>query len=648
MASGSFSDAARTRRAHGLQVAFALSLLIVVLRFFPGPQQRLFALIENSAYDLYFDHRPPRDISDFVIIAIDEESLKPEHLGRFPWDRAVYARMLAHLGGAKLVGLDLLFPEPSPDDAMLAAAIRKHGRVVLAAHKRRVARGTELPVTWHGYGQVSMPGLIHTYRGEKEIDEFVPPVPALAAAAAGVGSVGIVPDRDGIYRRVLPLQVSPADDALPHFGLEIARLVLGLDPAQIVHSAAQGAIMIKGARLPLDHSSEMLINYAGPAHTVKYVPAWRVAARQEPAATFRDKIVLIGPTAAGLYDVRPAPFARNNHFFLGVELNANIAHTFLTGQTLRNNTVSLTWALYALALGTLVGWAIWYSNEKRATWLGVSLVVLLALPVFLVAVTLLDQVVPYGAILLGAVIPMAWCLYERLGSEKRQVTRQFETYVSRDVLRELGNSPELVQQGQRREVTLLFSDVRGSTTIAEKLPPDVWIAQLNEYLSEMSDAIFAYDGYLDKFMGDGIMAMWNAFGNQPDHAELAIKSAVQMLERLKRLNEAWEGQEHRVPLQIGIGLHTGAAIIGNVGSFRRAQYTAIGDSVNSASRIEALTKEFRAPLLLSETTVALLEGKVKLVELGEAELKGRVEPIRIYKPEGYAGDVKGHFQQKEK
>jgi len=638
----------RSRRTKGVQVAFVMALLVVVGRFLPGPQQRVFALIENFAYDLYFDQRPARDISGFVIIAIDEESLKPEHLGRFPWDRRVYSRILAQLSGAKVVGMDLLFPEPSPDDGDLAAALRKHGRTVLACHKRRVARGSELPHTWHGYGQAPAPGLPRAFSNGQETDEFVPPVPVLAHAAAGLGYVDIVADSDGIYRRAMPLMLSTADDVMPHFGLEIARLTMGLDPAQLAHSAATGSLAVKSASLPLDLNREMLINYAGPAHTVKYVPAWRVAAGQEPAETFRDKIVLIGPTAAGLYDVRPAPFTGANHFFLGVETNANIAHTLMSGEALRNNTRDVTWGLYALVLGTLVGWTIWYSGEKRAPWLGVGLVAVLALPVFIIAVTLLNQVVPYGAILLGAVIPMAWGLYERLGSEKRQVTRQFETYVSRDVLRELGNSPELVQQGQRREVTLLFSDVRGSTAIAEKLPPDVWIAQLNEYLSEMSDAIFAYDGYLDKFMGDGIMAMWNAFGNQPDHAELAIKSAVQMLERLKRLNADWEGQEDRVPLQIGIGLHTGAAIIGNVGSFRRAQYTAIGDSVNSASRIEALTKEFKAPLLLSETTVALLEGKVKLVELGEAELKGRVEPIRIYKPEGYAGDVKGHFQQKEK
>jgi adenylate cyclase len=648
VASDSIGGAARARRAKGVQVAFFVTLVIVLARFSPGPQQRLFSLIENFSYDVYFSSRAPRDISDFVIIAVDEESLKPEHLGRFPWDRSVYAKLLERLSGAKVVGLDLLFPEPSPEDAVLAAAVRRHGRVVLAAHKRRVARGTQLPLTWHGYGQAATPGLPRAYADAKLTDEFVPPVPVLANAAAGMGYVDIVPDSDGIYRRVMPLMLSPADDVMPHFGLEIARLALGLDRAQLAHGAASGDLVVKQRQIPLDGSREMLINYAGPLHTVQYVPAWRVVAGQEPAATFRDKIVLIGPTAAGLYDVRPAPFTANNRVFFGVELNANIAHTLMTGETLRNNTRGLAWGAYALVLGTLVGWAIWYSGEKRGAWLGVGLVVLLALPAFMVGVLLLNQVVPYGAILLGAVIPMAWGLYERLGMEKRQIAEQFGAYVSPDVLRELERNPDVVRQGQRREVTLLFSDVRGSTTIAEKVAPDVWIAQLNEYLSEMSDAIFVYDGYLDKFMGDGIMAMWNAFGNQPDHAELATKAAAQMLERLKALNEQWEGQEERVPLQIGIGLHTGEAIIGNVGSYRRTQYTAIGDSVNAASRIEALTKEFKAQLLLSETTVELLGGRVKLVELGEAELKGRAQPIRVYKPEGYPGEVIGRMQQREK
>lgn len=647
MATDPIAGAVRKNRAIGVQRGFALALLIVVARFVPGPQQRLFSLIEHFSYDLYFDHRLARDISRFIIVGIDEDSLKPEHLGRFPWSRSVYVKLLAQLREAKVVGIDLLFSEPSPDDAALAQALRQHGRVVLAAHQRQVPRGSELPRTWMGYGPVAAAGLPRLAGEGRLVDEFVPPVPLLARAAAGIGYVDIVPDSDGIYRRAMPLQVDAGGEVMPHFSLEIARLAVGFDPAQVAYGAAHGDMLIQNRVIPL-HRGNMLINYAGPDGTVTHLSAWKVAAGQYAPDSFRDRIVIIAPTAAGLYDVRPAPFTRDNHIFYGGETNANIARTLISGDTLRDNGDLLLWGVYALILGFLVTWAIWHTSEKGAALSGLLMVVVLAAPIFFVAAALLHQIVPYGAILLGAAVPMALSLYERLGVEKRQVTKQFETYVSPDVLRELGENPDLVRQGQRRHVTLLFSDVRGSTTIAEKMDPDQWIAQLNEYLSEMSEAIFVYDGYLDKFMGDGIMAIWNAFGNQPDHAELATKAAAQMLERLRTLNEEWAGREDRVPLQIGIGLHTGEAIIGNVGSYRRAQYTAIGDAVNVASRVEALTKEFKAPLIISDTTGALLAGKLKLVELGEAELKGRAQPLRVHKPEGFAGDVMGQIKQIEK
>ncbi|MEN6545561.1 MAG: adenylate/guanylate cyclase domain-containing protein [Armatimonadia bacterium] len=641
MAADSIGDAVRTRRAKGLQFAFALTAAVVLLRSLPVTSGLpVFSLIENFAYDFYFQHRPVRDMSRFVIIAIDEESLLPEHLGRFPWPRSAYAALLPRLAQADAVGVDLLFSEPSPEDAALAKAMQRHGRVVLAAHKRRVEKGA---IAWQGYGQHDVGRIPVAHPGE----EFVPPVPLLAKAAAGIGYVDIVPDRDGIYRRVEPLEVGKGGYLYPHFSCELARLVTKTAPAELVSSAAQGNFTIGPRQVPLSQG-RMLINYAGPVETVTYLPFWKVLAGQYGPETFRNKIVLIGPTAAGLYDIRPAPFARNNRVFFGVETNANIAATLLSGEVLRDFRGSPVWALYALLVGMLTACAIWNSRDALAAVLGVMTVAFLALPAFFVGVALLHQVVPYGGIVLAAVLPMAVALYERLGAEKREVTRQFATYVSPDVLHELAENPELVRAGQRREVTILFSDVRGSTTIAENMEPDVWIAQLNEYLSEMSDAIFAYDGYLDKFMGDGIMVLWNAFGNQPDHAQLATKSALQMLERLRHLNEQWEHVEGRVPLRIGIGLHTGEVIVGNVGSNRRAQYTAIGDSVNTASRLEALTKDFGAEVLLSETTAAAVEQSLQLVELGEARLKGREKPLKVYKPHGYQGEMKGSITQEHK
>ena len=180
-------------------------------------------------------------------------------------------------------------------------------------------------------------------------------------------------------------------------------------------------------------------------------------------------------------------------------------------------------------------------------------------------------------------------------------------------------------------MTLLFADVRGSTSLSESIEPGIWVAQLNEYLSQMSDAIFEYDGYLDKFMGDGIMALWNAFGNQPEHADLAAQASLAMLQRLEVLNRYWAGRENRTPFRIGIAIHSGEAIIGNVGSEQRMQYTAIGDSVNTAARIEGMTKLHGRQFLASETAAARISPDIaKLVEIGETEVRGREQTITIF------------------
>jgi adenylate cyclase len=636
--------ALRARRTRGVQAAVITAALIVALRFIPLTSGLfIFPLLENFAYDTYFDLRPADDMSRYVIVAVDDASL--QRLGRFPWSRSVYAQLLDHLGAARVVAFDVLFSEAEASDPLLAAAIQRHGRVVLAAHRRpTAARVDSRPIGWRGYG----PGRAGDLPGAPAAEEFVGPVPTLAQAAAGTGYADIEPDADGVYRRVKPLQVGLGGYVYPHLATEIARVAEGMTSDQVTATGGAGTLNLGGQRrLPL-RDGRLLVNYAGPTGTVRTVPFWKVLAGEYPAETFRDRIVLVGATAAGLYDVRPAPFRSHSRVFYGVETNANIAHTLLEAQPLRDATGPWPWGAYALLVGALVGWGVWHSREWLAAVIGVGTLAVLAVPVFWVGIACFHQVTPYGAVLWAVAVPMAMALYERLGVEKREVQHQFATYVSPEVLGELAHHPDLVRQGRRRVVTLLFSDVRRSTALCEQVAPDVWIAQLNEYLSEMSDAIFAYDGYLDKFMGDGIMAVWNAFGNQPEHAELALKAAVQMLERLKGLNADWERQPDRVPFQIGIGLHTGEAIIGNVGSDRRAQYTAIGDTVNCASRLESLTKEFHAHLLVSETTATALHGKVPLVALGSAELLGREQPLHVSTLQGYPGEVRGHVRQDRK
>ncbi len=199
-------------------------------------------------------------------------------------------------------------------------------------------------------------------------------------------------------------------------------------------------------------------------------------------------------------------------------------------------------------------------------------------------------------------------------------------------------APDLTRHNRRRLVTLLFSDVRGSTALCESRAPEVWVAQLNEYFTEMSRAVFDLDGYLDKFMGDGLMAVWNAFGTQEQaQADLAVRAGCQMLARLEVLNRRWARQEGRTPLGIGIGIHTGEAVIGNVGSEERMQFTAIGDAINTASRIGEMCRDFGVPFIISEDTARLLGGRLALRELGMANVRGRSAGIRVYEVVHTAG-----------
>ncbi|MEN6346534.1 MAG: adenylate/guanylate cyclase domain-containing protein [Armatimonadia bacterium] len=597
--------ALEARRARGVQVGIALVVLVVVLRFTPLTSNLfLFSVIENLAYDSTFDRAQPQPPVDLVIVAVDDRSLA--EMGRFQdWHRDVYANLVDRLLSAKVVAFDLLFPEPdagpgmsaSKSDERFAAAMRKHGRVVLAAH-------------WEeGGGQSGRSGA-----GDRERLQL--PTRRLAEAAAGVGYVDLTPDGDGVYRRFSPQRVDAEGQAREHFGVVIARL------------AGARAEAGKGG-------TDRLINYCGPQGTVRRVSLVEVLKDPKVAESLAGKIVIVGATAPGLYDIRPAPYRSTGRLFYGVDMNANIVNTLTGPGRLVDRTGSWLWAAYAVLVGTLVTLVVWRAEETVAATLSILVVLALAVPSFPVALRYLGQVVPYGAILGAAVVPLVLGLPERLTAERRLIQRQFGAYVSPEVLRGLMSEPETLRSSQRQQVTLLFADVRGSTTLAEQTSPEVWVAQLNEYLTQMSRAIFTYDGYLDKFMGDGIMAVWNAFGTQEgSHAELAVRAGLQMLQRLEVLNRAWASREGRAQLRIGIGIHSGEAVVGNVGSEDRTQYTAIGDTVNTASRIEEMTKEYGVAFVVSEATAKLVGEQVTLRELGRAPVRGRSEGVGVYEVVG--------------
>lgn len=617
-------------RQRGIMTAVLIAVVVVVLRSIPLTAGIfVFPLIENLAYDLACDSGRSTPPTDLVIVAIDDTSLQPQHQGRWPWSRRTHAQLLRRLAGARVVAFDVIFAEPEPAaDAQFARAIAEAGNVVLAAY-RAVEMEYRQGGTRRPWGWPRPPGALPWTLVQAA--NLMPPVEPLGSAAAAIGYVDIVPDADGVYRRAEPLRLGSDGQAYPHLSTAIARLATGVSGERIAADAARGALELAGARSPLDERGRVLIDYCGPTGTIERIPAWEVLEGQAPRERFAGRIVLVGATAPGLYDLRPAPYRSSGREFMGVETNATLVNALLHTGARTPATRSLGWGLLALALGLAVGWLAWSAGETLGPLLAALLVVGVALPSHFVAFTWLRSVIPYGAIMLASALPLLVAIPERLGRDKRLVRQQFSAYVSPEVLHQLTDEPDLVAQGVKREVTLLFADVRGSTTLSEQLAPEVWVAQLNEYLSAMSAAIFEYDGYLDKFMGDGIMALWNAFGTQSDHAELAMRASLEMLRRLEILNRYWATQGERTPFRIGIALHSGEAIIGNVGSDERMQYTAIGDSVNTAARIDGLTKEHGRQFLASGSAAALIGPEVaRLIEIGETRVRGRTAPIRVF------------------
>ncbi len=622
------------RRVRGIQWGVTLALLVVVLRVTPLTRGFfLFPLIENFAYDTLFDNplARPEPPSDIVIVAIDDPTLRA--LGRFQsWHRDAYARLLERLQAAKLVAFDILFAESDEQDAAFAEAIRRHGRVVLAAHWS-LQTPDNAPGKWtQQFGYPRSTGRL----AEGKVGETIvfPSHTLQPWNAAAVGYVDLYPDADGAFRRFQPLVRGPQGLSYPHFATAIAAVAAGKQGEEIARESGQNRLNLNVSGLgplPLDDAGSALINYCGPLGTVPTVSFVDVLRDPRIQAQLAGKIVIVGATAPGLYDLRPSVYRSRNRLFYGVETNANIVNTLLHRKPLRDMSGSWGWALLALLLGLTVSLLVWNTGEAVAATLSLAILFLLAAPSFFVAFLLLHQWIPYAAVLLAVAVPLAVALPERLTMDKRLVQRQFSAYVSPEVLRELMADPEVLRAPTRREVTLLFADVRDSTALAESISPEVWVAQLNEYLTQMSLAIFAFDGYLDKFMGDGLMAVWNAFGNHPDdHAELAVRAGLQMLRRLELLNKKWAQMPDRRPLRIGIGLHTGQPVVGNVGSEERTQFTAIGDAVNTAARIETMCKQLGVEFIISEETARYVRNLFTLRELGEAEVRGRAAGIRIF------------------
>jgi len=371
----------------------------------------------------------------------------------------------------------------------------------------------------------------------------------------------------------------------------------------------------------------------------------------DPAA-FRDKIVFVGTTAAGLGDAYETPFAHGK--MPGISVHAAVADDILSNRFMRAAPDHVRVASVVLA-GVVIGAIATFAPAWWAT--GISLVMLAlfgwtSMRLFATGywMNVVQPVFTAAIALFGGV----GYQYFVEGREKRKMKRLFGQYVSRDVFAQLVSNPELARLGgSRRDMTVLFSDIRGFTTMTERGQPEEIVALLNEYFTRMVDIVFKHHGTLDKFVGDMVMALFGAPVDDPQHAEHAVAAALEMTEELRRLNEQWKAAGRFADLDIGIGVNTGPMIAGNIGSEAIMSYTVIGDAVNLGSRLESLNKQYGTRIIISDATRERLNGAYRLRPLGDVVVKGKSQPVAIFELLGRAdttteSSIKGGDRARER
>ena len=468
---------------------------------------------------------------------------------------------------------------------------------------------------------------------------------ALNGDYSWTGFFNAPPDADGIVRRaslVLPYgrTKNPDEwDIYPSLDLMTARAYLGA-PAQDMNLiyGPQGIVEIRFGKALLLHPDgrgQMMINYQGPASTFTHYSIVDVLQKTFLPGAFQGKIILIGATATGIGDLRGTPYGGTT--YPGVEIHANVIDNILNERFLKHGfRQALADVLLILFFGIPLG--IWMALvSPRWMWFGVSLL----LP--MVAVNFwaflhgwwLNLLVPALTLSTNVLLVSLYrSLFEE--KEKRRVRAAFGQYLSPEVIRRLLVNPQLVEP-KKTDITVMFSDIRGFTTISEKLDAQELALFLNQYLSDMTGLVFEHHGTLDKYIGDAVMAFWGAPFEEPGHAARGCNTALKMMDRVREMQKKWEA-EGKPHLDIGIGLNTGVASVGNMGSVLRYGYTALGDTVNLSSRLEGLNKDYGTHILVNETTYAAAkdEGFV-FRELDLIRVKGKLQPVTIYELIGQAG-----------
>jgi adenylate cyclase len=658
-------------------VCLALLIGVAALRIAdPAPIEEL----RVRTFDT-FQRLDPRvkTLRPVTIVDIDEKSLADPRLGQWPWPRTRLADIVNNLTrmGAVVIAFDAVFAEPdrlNPDsaaenfrgldeatreklralpsnDQIFADAIRE-SRVVLGESGGRDVHSDldkALPVTGFALLGEDPEPFIFKFGG------LLRNVKVLEEAAAGRGLFTIVPERDGIVRRV-PMIMDAQDVRMPSLTFEVLRILGGSGTIMIKSDKAGiDSVVLQGLRLkiPTDSLARFWVHYARNDPSI-YVSAVDVLDGRVPPEMISRKLILIGTSATGMNDIKTTPVSRA---MPGVEIHAQVLESALTHAVLAQPYYSVVIEFFAaMVLGLLV---IAFAPGFGPT----TLVVVGALFAAVLIGTswyfysqhrlLIDFTYPLLSTT-SIYLTLIFTSFVREQAQRRQIRSAFGQYLSPALIEQLAQSPEkLVLGGEEREMTIMFSDVRGFTTISEsyKHDPQGLTALMNRFLTPLTNAILARKGTIDKYMGDAIMAFWNAPLDDHEHQLNACEAALDMLERIDELNkerelEAQDGGHAYIPINVGVGLNTGICVVGNMGSDLRFDYSVLGDSVNLASRLEGQSKEYGFPIIVGSNTALAVKDRFAILELDFIMVKGKKEPEVIYAIAGRQDTAQsGRFQR---
>ncbi|TLS19394.1 MAG: adenylate/guanylate cyclase domain-containing protein [Betaproteobacteria bacterium] len=661
-----------------VRIALGLALVLLTLghsiRLYQHP---LLSHLDAITYDARLRLTQPGGLdSRVVVVDIDEKSLA--EVGRWPWSRDKVSRLVRQLTdhyGVQLVGFDVVFAEPDEssglrvlermgatslkgDAAFLASLSSLRGSLDYDGQFAATLKGRPVVLGFYmsnGIPQGALPPAVlpaGTFQGRNILFTswrgYGGNLPAFQAAAPAGGHFNPLVDFDGISRRV-PMLVEHGGQYYESLSLAMVRLLLGNVPVRPGYAEGGSGSGYAGLewldlptprgalRIPVDENVATLVPYRGGQGSFVYLSAADVLQGRVAPASLQGKVVLVGTTAPGLMDLRATPVGEA---YPGVEIHANLIAGMLDGSLKHKPPYALGFdVVQVLLVGLLLSLLLPSLSPSRATLLtGAVLAGVVGLNL---ALWQSGLALPVAGVLLLILalyaMNMSWGYFVESHS-KRQLTQLFGQYVPPELVDEMARDPERYSmEGRNAELTVLFSDIRGFTSISEGLDPKDLAHLINEYLGAMTTVIRHHRGTLDKYIGDAIMAFWGAPVADPDHARHALLAALEMQVELRRLDAPFAARGWPA-LQIGIGINTGLMTVGDMGSPLRQAYTVMGDAVNLGSRLEGLTKQYGVGIIVGEATRAAVRDGV-FRELDRVRVKGKDEPVAIYEPLGLAGSV---------